>query len=358
MDPFSQPFVTGRHQLAEGPVPAVPVVSTTWTRADRLGAVAVRWGIGRYEYLVEPGLYAIGAPDASAPVLVSANYKLSFDVLRRELEGQDVFVLVLETLGINVWCAAGKGTFGTGELCRRIGNTGLDQVVSHRRVIVPQLGAPGMAAHEVRRRTGFRVVYGPVEARDLPAFLASGRRATEAMRRKRFLLRDRTALVPMELVPALKYGLPLMAVLAVVAGFLGPGPRFLDNLASHGAVAGLAALTAVLCGAVLTPLLLPWIPGRAFAWKGALAALLIGVPLILGASVLLAKAPAARWADLTGLALLSTAMASFFAMNFTGSSTYTSLSGVERELRVAVPAQLALGVLGLTGWVLSISLWR
>ena len=333
------------------------MVSTLWTLADRLGAAGVHWGIGRYRYLVEPGLYAVGTPDDKAPVLVSANYKLSFDVLRRELAGQDVYVLVLETLGINVWCAAGKGTFGTDELCRRLGSTALEQVVAHRRVIVPQLGAPGVAAHEVRRRTGFRVVYGPVEARDLPAFLAAGRRAGAAMRRKAFPLGERAALVPMELVPSLKYALPLMAALAVVAGFIGPGRGFVANVGSHGAVAALAALAGVVCGAILTPLLLPFVPGRAFALKGALVALLFGVPLIVGASLLLTRSTAVRWTDLAALALLCTALSSFLAMNFTGSSTYTSLSGVEREMRVAVPAQLALGVTGLGGWVLSILLW-
>ena len=74
----------------------------------------------------------------------------------------DAWILVLDTNGVNVWCAAGKGTFGTDELIRRIEATGLPEIVSHNRVIVPQLGGPGVAAHEVRKRSGFRVVYGPV----------------------------------------------------------------------------------------------------------------------------------------------------------------------------------------------------
>ncbi len=335
------------------------MVDTAWTAADSRGAWAVRWGIGRYEYLVEPGLYALGSPTADSPVLVSANYKLSFDVLRRELAGQDAFVLVLQTLGINVWCAAGKGTFGTDEVCRQIETSGLEGLVKHRRVILPQLGAPGVAAHAVQKRTGFRVVYGPVEARDLPAFLSSGRKATPAMRRKKFPVAERAALVPMELVPSLKYGLSGAVALALIAGLLGPGTGFVTNLITHGAVAALSMVLAIVCGAVLTPVLLPWLPGRAFALKGALASVLLGAPLLVGASLLLTSTTAPpRWLDLAGLATLSTALASFLAMNFTGSSTYTSLSGVEREMRVAVPAQIGLGVLGLVGWALSISLLR
>lgn len=332
------------------------MVRTEWTAADRRGALAVRWGIGRYDYLVEPGLYAIGSPSAESPVLVTASYKLTFDMVRRELIGQSVFVLVLQTMGINVWCAAGKGTFGTEELCHQIERVGLGRHVSHRRVILPQLGAPGVAAHEVRQRTRFRVVYGPVEARDIPRFLESGTKATPAMRRKRFPLRDRAALVPMELVPSLKYGAPLAVALALVAALVGPATGFGENLARHGYIAGLSMLIAIGCGAVLTPLLLPWIPGRAFAVKGALVALFIGAPLLVGAGALTNGAAGPPWTDVAGLAALTLALSSFIAMNFTGSSTYTGLSGVEREMRIAVPAQLGLATVGLAGWALSVGL--
>ena len=48
-------------------------------------------------YSVAPGLYAVGAPDRESDVLVTANYKLSFDTLRRELKGFNAWVLVLDT---------------------------------------------------------------------------------------------------------------------------------------------------------------------------------------------------------------------------------------------------------------------
>lgn len=309
----------------------------------------MRWGIGRYDYRIEPGLYAVGRPDAEAPVLVTANYKLSFDLLRRELGGLDVFVLVPETMGINVWCAAGKGTFGTDELCARIDAVGLDRVVSHRRLILPQLGAPGVAAHQVKARTGFRVKYGPVEARDVPRFLADGRASAE-LRRKRFPLRDRAALVPMELLPALKVASPLIAAMALFAALLGPSGTPLANLLGHGVAAAVAVLAAVLAGAVATPLLLPWIPTRAFSSKGAI------VGAIVVAAAFAALAGTWRWLDALGLALLAVAGASFLAMNFTGSSTYTSRSGVEKEMRCAVPLQAIAAVAGLVGWGLSTAL--
>jgi CO dehydrogenase/acetyl-CoA synthase gamma subunit (corrinoid Fe-S protein) len=104
--------------------------------------------------IVPPGLYRLGNPDNDSAVFASANYTLSFDALRSALAGTDAWILVLDTKGINVWCAAGKGTFGTNELIRRIAVTGLSEVVSHRKIILPQLGAPGVSAHEVARRSG------------------------------------------------------------------------------------------------------------------------------------------------------------------------------------------------------------
>lgn len=310
--------------------------------ADRLGGWGVRWGIRRLRYTVDPGLYALGRPDADSPVLVSANYKLSFDSLRAACPDLAAWVLVLDTKGINVWCAAGKGTMGTANLVQAINDRGLRQVVSHRRLIVPQLAAPGVSAPQVRRLTGFEVVFGPVMARDLPAFLAAGLKATPAMRRKQFPLAERLALAPVELVMALKYALPAMLLLILLGGFC-QGGAFSAGVWGKGWPAALVLLAAVLAGSVLGPALLPWLPGRSFAAKG------LGLGLVSGAAAWLAGHPA----PLEGAAwlLLGLGVVSFLVMNFTGASTYTSLSGVKKEMRWAVPAQIACAGAGLALWI-------
>ncbi|MBA3065261.1 hypothetical protein FP828_02075 [bacterium] len=132
----------------------VPVVATSLSPADKLGAWKVRWAISRNEYRVNPGVYAAGSPSLDSPVMVSANYKLSFDMLRKALNGIDAWLLVLDTKGVNVWCAAGKGTFGTAEIVKRIDETGLARIVNHREIIVPQLGAPGVSAIDVKKLSG------------------------------------------------------------------------------------------------------------------------------------------------------------------------------------------------------------
>ncbi len=152
----------------------IPRVPTELDWADRLGSWKVRWAIGRMKYTVEPGLYGVGEPTADSPVFVTANYKMSFDRLRRALTGRDGWILVLDTKGINVWCAAGKGTFGTEELVGRIEDVGLGDIIAHKKLIVPQLGATGVSAHAVKRQSGFQVLYGLVRTEDLPALLDGG----------------------------------------------------------------------------------------------------------------------------------------------------------------------------------------
>ena len=313
----------------------VPLVSTRLERRDRLDAWKWRWGVGRMQAAIAPGLYGVGDPDPRSPVLVTANYKLTFDRLRRELDGLSAWILVLDTRGINVWCAAGKGTFGTEELLARLQATALDRVVSHRRLVVPQLGASGVAAHEVARRSPFRVVYGPVLAAGIREFIASGYRATPAMRRVDFPLRERLALAPVELRQALKwlFWILLALLLSDIVRGRGLSPGFL--------AAGLPFAAAIVAGTVLVPALLPWIPGRSLAWKGWLGAAALAAGWLLVAAVPLAA----------GLAylLLLPPIASFLALNFTGSTTYTSLSGVLKETRIALPL---LGASFLAGLIL------
>jgi hypothetical protein len=45
--------------------------------------------------------------------------------------------------------------------------------------------------------------------------------------------------------------------------------------------------------------------------------------------------------------LIISGISSFMAMNFTGASTYTSLSGVKKEMKIAVPVQISFAVIGL-----------
>jgi acetyl-CoA decarbonylase/synthase complex subunit gamma len=302
------------------------------------------------EYKIRPGLYAVGNPDANAPVFASANYRLSFDILRRELGCVDAWILVLDTKGINVWCAAGKRTFGTNELVARIRSARLADVVSHKKIIVPQLGAPGICAHEVRKQTGFTVRYGPVRAKDIPAYLKNDWVATREMRTVGFGFVDRLVLTPMELIPSLKVFLPAAVALFVLFGLEKQGIIFSQAMLAFPFI--LLGFIAILCGSFITPVLLPYIPGRAFSIKG----WLVGMAAVI---IFLASTRAIHhWQAMSAAIIAFPVVSSFCALNFTGSTPYTSMSGVKKEMKYAVPAYIAAGAITLVLFVYSrLLLW-
>jgi len=290
-------------------------------------------------YHVPAGLYALGSPDADSPVVVTANYKLTYDIVRRALAGRDVWLLVLETHGINVWCAEGKETFGTEEVVRRVEATGLRRFVRHRTLLLPILGAPGVAAHAVRRRTGFSVRYAAIRAKDLPEYLDNGMRTTPAMRELSFSAYERVVLTPMEIVGGLKVSLPVLALLFLAGGVSGG-----TFTVSNGWIPVVGFLGAFLAGAVGIPILLPFVPTRSFALKGTTLGLLWTL-LFLGMY-------GQEWGPLPDLAalLLLPAVSAFTALHFTGATPFTSRSGVKKELRYAVPAIGLSGLAGILIW--------
>jgi hypothetical protein len=300
-----------------------PVISTRLTSADIIGGWRVRWGIGRMGYRINPGLYAVGKPDASSPVLVTANYKLTFDSLRKHLENISVWILVLDTKGVNVWCAAGKGTFGTEELIRRIKSINLGSLMESRTLILPQLGAPGVAAHIVTAQTGFKVVYGPIRAADLPKFLANGLKTDPVMRTVTFTFKERLAVVPVELVQSWKIALGVLVYLLIFGLVSG-------NVLSWSTFGGcLPYLAAILMGCAVVPAFLPFVPGKSFAFKGWIAGII--------ATFIFTWFCGYSTVNAIAYLLILPAISAYLALNFTGCSTYTSLSGVKKEMKIALP---------------------
>ena len=333
------PWVTGTIKTGAGPACRV---STEITGSDIWEHFKCRATAFRDHYTVSPGLYAAGDPDRGSDILVSANYKLSFDHLRRELKGLDVWIIVLDTKGINVWCAAGKGTFGTDELVRQITSAKLDKVVDHRRIIVPQLGAPGINSHTVRQMTGFRVHYGPVYAGDIREFINAGYKATRTMRTVRFDAADRLVLTPMEINPAMKKYYPWY-VLSILGIFgLQPTGIIFGDAWFGGLPFLVLGLISIIAGAFLTPLLLPLVPFRSFAVKG----------WIVGMASLFAVSRFPLFRQSSALLLLFTYLffplaSSYVALQFTGSTTFTGMSGVKKELRIFIPIYIGCTVISL-----------
>jgi CO dehydrogenase/acetyl-CoA synthase gamma subunit (corrinoid Fe-S protein) len=343
---FDQPFVVGSVQTPEG---EVPQVSSSLKWADHVGTFKARCAVGRMNYTVAPGLYALENPDEHSSVLVTTNYKMSFDKLRQALPGKNVWILVLDTKGINVWCAAGAGSFGTTELFNRIELTALPQIVSHRQLILPQLAAPGVAAHRLKELSGFKVTYGPIKAEDIPAFIEAGLKATSEMRRKSFTIWERAELIPVELVTFPKSAIIIALSLMFLIGGIGGSGGFLVSAFNHGIFTIMVFFAAILSGAVFTPLLLPWLPGRAFSLKGmSMGIITVALLLLFRWDDMISKG---EHIEMLSWIFLIPALSAYLGMNFTGASTYTSLSGVKKEIRWALPLEIGAGVIGLSIWI-------
>jgi hypothetical protein len=254
-------------QVTETDGRKISQVSSELRPSDYLGAMMVRWGISRDNYRVSPGLYSVGKPESNSDVFVTSNYKLSFDHLRKSLSGIDGWILVLDTKGVNVWCAAGKGTFSTDELVFRINESKLSTLVGHRRIIVPQLGATGVSAFKVKDATGFNVKFGPVRAADIQDYLLAGYKATDEMRKVGFNFYDRLKLIPNDFVQGKLVLFGSLALILILSVITKTGISF--GLALKDGLTGiLIVLLAYISGIVITPAILPFLPFRQFFLKG------------------------------------------------------------------------------------------
>ncbi len=191
---------------------------------------------------VEPGLYSVGQPTPDSPVLVTGNFDLTVRRLVKAIDRRlHVWLLVVDSGGINIWCAAGGGFLTAERIIGAISTSRLDEVVNHRALILPQLCANGVDGWLIRKQTKWGVHWGPVRAADLPAYIQTGRKKSDDMRQVRFPLRDRLEML------AATMGFYALLILIPVA-LLWPA-SFWPLLA---AMLGLSLFYAIT---------LPWLPG-------------------------------------------------------------------------------------------------
>jgi NAD-dependent dihydropyrimidine dehydrogenase PreA subunit len=177
------------------------------------------------------------------------------------LRNVDCYLLVAPAGGIDVWCAAGGGRFSIDSIISILKTSRVARLVDHRRLILPQLCANGINLFDVRRRTGWSAVFGPVDADDIPAYL-KGRRRTEPMMRVTYTVRER-----LEMAVAMWGSLSLRYTIfpVLIFGFT-VAPWFVLM------VAVLAALISLGCYAI---------PGKTFVQKAGVLFLSISLVFVL-----------------------------------------------------------------------------
>jgi ferredoxin len=166
-----------------------------------------------FPYPTKPRLIKIGNPTADSPVLVTCNFARTVEILKRVLRERDLYLLVAHSKGINVWCAAGGGHFTHHSIISIIKTSGIEGLVNHKKIILPQLGAPGIETRVLKERTGWKGIWGPVRADDIPAFIDNGMKKTEEMRTVEFPFVDRFGV-------AVGWVLPFSIIALIIAFFI------------------------------------------------------------------------------------------------------------------------------------------
>ncbi len=132
------------------------------------------------------GIIRIGNPNRNSPVLLTGNFHLTVTRVKQALNGLDAYLLVANSRGINVWCAATGGHFTNHDVISILKVSGIENLVDHRHVILPQLAGTGVEATVIKKKTGWQVTWGPVYARDIPQFLKNDLKKDVLMRKTRF----------------------------------------------------------------------------------------------------------------------------------------------------------------------------
>ncbi len=166
-----------------------------------------------FPWPTKPGLQAVGQPGTDSPVFLTGNFSLSVARLKRALRGLDGWLLIANSRGINVWCAAAGGHLTTHDAISALKTSGIAGRVIHRQVILPQLAATGIEADQVQERAGWKVIWGPVDGRDLPAFLRG--EENPKMRQVNFDPQQRLEMAVMWAAP--------LSLLALITLIFGPG---------------------------------------------------------------------------------------------------------------------------------------
>ena len=157
------------------------------------GGYFFRW-IG---FSTEPTLIKVGNPNEMSPVLLTCNFNITVKRVLKALKGLDCYLLVAPSNGINVWCGACGDDFHTDSVLSIIKTSGINDLVKHKNLILPQLSAPGIDPVEIKKKTGWNVKFGPVYIKDIHKYLENNFTKSKKQSIIRFTLSKRAEMANM-----------------------------------------------------------------------------------------------------------------------------------------------------------------
>jgi acetyl-CoA decarbonylase/synthase complex subunit gamma len=123
---------------------------------------------------VEQKIYKIGEPSPDAPLMITTNFSLTYFIVSGEVENSKVAsrLAVMDCEGLSVLTAWAAGKFTASKIAQFIKESGIENEIKHRELIIPGYVAILSGAIE-DKLSGWKVTVGPREANGLPAFLRS-----------------------------------------------------------------------------------------------------------------------------------------------------------------------------------------
>ena len=287
----------------------------------------------RRTYVIEPGLYYTGDKyDPDAPLIATSNYHLTVFLVLRHLQGTNTRLLVVDTDGINVWCAAGKGQFGNTTIKAQLNRYDTEVMWGETKptLILPKFGLAGVNLSELQK-SGVKPVIGPLYAKDLPKYLFESPYRDRSKDMVVFGLKSRIFTWLPGFMQTLFYAMILILLLMVITG---------------GAIAwGVVVLMGLI--ATLYPFFFPWIPGKRFAVKGLWLSGFISVGLlamfVLNLITEVSLLQAVPFALASGL---------FFGLSYTGNSAVSNYSRVRVETARFLPITVVLYIISLAAMLM------
>lgn len=161
-----------------------------------------------FPYPVPLGLYKIGDAGPYSMVFVTGNYDLTVRRVAKALKGENCWLLVCNSRGINIWCSSLAGHFGTDDIVAAIGITGLAKKVEQRNLILPQLCASNVSVRDIKRKTGFSSCFGPIYIARINDYLKNP--GSQELRLAAFNLEDRVEMA---------IGCPILLVIVLVCAY-------------------------------------------------------------------------------------------------------------------------------------------
>jgi acetyl-CoA decarbonylase/synthase complex subunit gamma len=117
-------------------------------------------------------VYEINNPKPDSPVMVTTNFSITYFAVANEVEGSGwpAWLVVADAEGMSVLTAWAAGKFDAERIAKSVKGFGIEQKVSHKKVMIP--GQVAVLSGELEEELpGWQILVGPREAVDIGGYL-------------------------------------------------------------------------------------------------------------------------------------------------------------------------------------------